>query len=69
MVIKEDNRRSDPTDIDFQYIAKGIDFIKSRSNRSYRNQKPLTVAETSNIEAYMNYIEKVIDILWEASKV
>ena len=67
MVIKEE--RSHIDDIDFQHIKKCCDYIRSRATKSYQSQKPIGLVESANIADYVEYLQKAIDILWEASKV
>lgn len=61
MVIREE--KYTVNDIDFNYIKKALEYIKSRSHKSYRTDKSLTAAESANIVAYVDYLEKAIDIL------
>lgn len=61
MIIREE--RSTAKDIDFNYIKKALEYIKSRSHKSYRTDKALTAAESANIVSYVDYLEKSIDIL------
>lgn len=61
MVLKENSVNLDR--IDFEYIKKSLDYIKSRTFRSYRDSKPLSVGESSNIQGKCDYILEVIDAI------
>ena len=59
MVLKE----SSVNDIDFAYIQRSLEYIKSKVFLSYQKDTPITVSQSANITDKCDYIMKAIELL------